>query len=227
MSSAEAWLKSVKTKQLGVFKDYEPGMKWLSSSEAKQRIAAAKTLAISEFKKRFPRADISRFQEEVELDANRKATATVLLTESDGSQTDPLIKDSKYWSQPLKAAKGMHQDGGFPAQLSLYIENKPQLVPAVDFSGKITQSVADIFTKEMKIYVTPTEFFTTKFRQIFTKTQIKFTTSKYARKWLTKPNMSFWPQQLNFAVWCATTGCGISRVLCAKPCQWAYTKWPW
>ena len=23
--------------------------------------------------------------------------------------------------------------------------------------------------------------------------------------------MSFWPQQLNFAVWCATTGCGISR----------------
>ena len=24
-------------------------------------------------------------------------------------------------------------------------------------------------------------------------------------------NMSYWPQQLNFAVWCATTGCGISR----------------
>ena len=23
--------------------------------------------------------------------------------------------------------------------------------------------------------------------------------------------MSFWPQQLNFAVWCATTGCGVSR----------------
>ena len=23
--------------------------------------------------------------------------------------------------------------------------------------------------------------------------------------------MSFWPQQLNFALWCATTGCGISR----------------
>ena len=23
--------------------------------------------------------------------------------------------------------------------------------------------------------------------------------------------MSFWPQQLNFALWCATTGCGVSR----------------
>ena len=59
----------------------------------------------------------------------------------------------------------------------------------------------------MKIYVTPTDYF----RQIFTKTQIKFTTAKYARKWLAKPDMSFWPQQLNFALWCATTGCGVSR----------------
>ena len=23
--------------------------------------------------------------------------------------------------------------------------------------------------------------------------------------------MSYWPQELNFAFWCATTGCGISR----------------
>ena len=59
--------------------------------------------------------------------------------------------------------------------------------------------------------MTPTDYFKTKFRQIFTKTQIKFTTAKYARKWLAKPDMSFWPQQLNFALWCATTGCGISR----------------
>ena len=64
-------------------------MKWSSSSEAKQRIAAAKAKALSEFKKRFPRADISRFEEEVEIDPKtRKATATVLFTESDGSQTD-------------------------------------------------------------------------------------------------------------------------------------------
>ena len=59
-----------------------------------------------EFKKRFPRADTSTFQEEVEFDSNRKATATVLFTESDGSQTDPLIKDRKYWSQALKRRFG-------------------------------------------------------------------------------------------------------------------------
>ena len=59
------------------------------------------------------------------------------------------------------------------------------------------------------IYVTSTEFFTTKFREIF-KTQIEFTTAKYARKWLKGPDLGFWPQQLNFALWCATTGCGIS-----------------
>ena len=186
-------------------------LKWLSCSEAKQRIAVAKANAISEFKKRFPRADISRFEEEVELDANRNATATVLFTESDGSQTDPLIKNRKYWSQALRDALGFHQDGGFPAQLSLLTENKPQPVPGVDFSDSITQSIGDVLNKELKIYVTPTDYFTTKFRQIFTNTKITFTSAKYAKKWLGGPNMSFWPQQLNFALWCATTGCGVSR----------------
>ena len=104
-----------------------------------------------------------------------------------------------------------NQDGGFPSQLSLLPQDKPQPVPAVAFSDNITQSVGDLFDKQVKIYVTPTDYFTTKFRQIFTKTQIKFTTAKYARKWLAKPEMSFWPQQLNFALWCATTGCGVSR----------------
>ena len=133
-----------------------------------------------------------------------------------GSRKDPL----KNWTQPMKGAlekKPMKdaleppQDGGFPYELSLLPQDKPQPVPAVAFSDSITQSIADIFNKEMNIYVTPTDYFTTKFRQIFTKTQIKFTTAKYARKWLAKPDMSFWPQQLNFALWCATTGCGVSR----------------
>ena len=74
-------------------------------------------------------------------------------------------------------------------------------IPAVDFSEEIKSSIRDVLNKELKIYVTSTEFFTTKFREIFKNTQIKFTTSKYARKWLGGPNMSFWPQQLNFALW--------------------------
>ena len=154
---------------------------------------------------------MSKFIAQVEFDANRKATARVLFPDGDGSWEDTLIEDSKYWSQPLKDALGMQQDGGFPYQLSLLQQDKPQPVPAIAFSDSITQSVADIFNKEMNIYVTPTDYFTTKFRQIFTKTQVKFTIAKYARKWLAKPDMSFWPQQLNFALWCATTGCGVSR----------------
>ena len=55
MSNAEAWLKSTSAKQLAVAKGFKSEMKWLSSSEAKQRAAVAKALALSEFKKRFSR----------------------------------------------------------------------------------------------------------------------------------------------------------------------------
>ena len=196
-------------------KAYNAKWKWLSSSEAKQRSKAAKAVALSDFKKRFPQANMSKFQVQVDFDESRKAVGRVLFPSGDGSWEDPLIEDQKYWSPALKAALGVQQDGGFPVQLSLLQSNKPppHPVPAIDFSSTTGQSVAAIFNKEVKIYVTPTDYFTTKFRQIFTKTQIKFTTAKYARKWLAKPDMSFWPQQLNFALWCATMGCGVSREL--------------
>ena len=98
MSNAEAWLKSVKTKQLDVAKGFKAEMAWLNTSEAKQRAAAAKANAISEFKKRFTSVDISRFQVQVDFDTNRKATAEVFFPESDGSLSNPLIQDRKYWS---------------------------------------------------------------------------------------------------------------------------------
>ena len=69
----------------------------------------------------------------------------------------------------------------------------------------------------MRIYVSPTDYFTTKFRKIFKAPKIKVTSSKYARPWIKGPNMGFWQQQLNFAVWCATTGCGVSRELLFGP----------
>ena len=62
----------------------------------------------------------------------------------------------------------LHQDGGFPIQLSPFIQNNPQKsIPAVDFSEEIQRSIGDVLNKELKIYVTPTEFFKTKFREIF------------------------------------------------------------
>ena len=107
-------------------KDYEAEWKWMNSSpEAKQRSAAAKAQALSEFKKRFPRADMSKFIVQAEFDSNRKATARVLFPNGDGSWENALIEDSKYWSQPLKDALGMQQDGGFPSQLSLLQQENP------------------------------------------------------------------------------------------------------
>ena len=185
------------------------------SPEVKQRSDAAKAHAFSEFKKRFPRADISKFQARVDFDSNRKATGRVLFPDGDGSWENPMIEDRKSWSKPLKDALGIHQDGGFSMPLTpLKRTKQTQMpIPAVDFSEEIDKSMylGDILNKELKIYVTPTEFFTTKFRKIFKNTQITFTTAKYGRKWVKGPNLSFWPQQLNFALWCATTGCGISR----------------
>ena len=194
-------------------KAYDAEWKWMSSTEAKQRSAAAKSHALAEFKKRFPRANISKFITQVEFDANRKATGRVLFPDGDGSWEDALIEDSKYWSLPLKAALGIQQKGGFPYQLTLRPTQSqaPHPVPAIAFSDNTGPSVADIFNKEMKIYVTPTDYFTTKFRKIFKPPKTTITTSKYARSWMKGPNMGFWQQQLNFAVWCATTGCGVSR----------------
>ena len=64
-------------------------------------------------------------------------------------------------------------------QLTPFIQNNPQKsILAVDFSEEIQRNIGDVLNKELKIYVTPTEFFTTKFREIFKNTQIKFTTAK-------------------------------------------------
>ena len=126
----------------------------------------------------------------------------------DGLMQSVSGSDPKYWSQAMKDALGLVKDGS-PFQLTLN-KNPERPIPAVDFL-QVQKRVGNVFNKEQKIYATPTEFFKTNFRNIFKDTKITHTTGKEAKKWLAGPNMSYWPQQLNFAVWCATTGSGISR----------------
>ena len=83
-------------------------------------------------------------------------------------------------------------------------------IPAVGFYDA-APSLKKIFNDQLNIYVTPDQYFTTKFREIFQKTKLTHHSSKQSKTWLAGPNIKYWPQQLNFAVWCATTGCGISR----------------
>ena len=114
----------------------------------------------------------------------------------------------------MKDALGI---GGFPVELIL--NSHPLLpVPAVQFE-KNPAGISELFNKKINIFVSPTEYFVTKFRDIFSKTQIKHTTGKESRSWLSGPKMKYWPQQLNFALWCATTGSGISWEILTKLSQ--------
>ena len=83
-------------------------------------------------------------------------------------------------------------------------------IPAEPFDEK-APSLKKIFNTDIKIYVTPGEYFTTKFREIFQQTKLRHMTLAESKHWLGGPDMKYWPQQLNFAVYCATQGCGVSR----------------
>ena len=65
----------------------DPEWKWMTSPEAKKLAAAARAKAISDFKKRFPNADMSKFKTEVSFEGH-KAEADVLFIEGPDSWAD-------------------------------------------------------------------------------------------------------------------------------------------
>ena len=162
------------------------------------------------FLDRYPNANQSKFIHGVYSYNNEPF---VRFVSRDGSEHDVFHKgefhSSIYFSDEMKKALGLPVD--FPLELTL--NPKPSLpIPAVDFSDE--QPLNRVVLKEefnrLKIYVTPKDFFSAPVRDIFTNTVIKHSTSKESYRWLNSPNMRYWTQQLNFAVWCATTGCGVS-----------------
>ena len=110
----------------------------------------------------------------------------------------------------MKKALGVIGEEGFPFQLSPLKTKTALPILAVDFTEP-APSIAKIFNKENRIYATPDEFFVTKFRDIFQQTRLTHRLSAEAKTWLRGPNIRYWPQQLNFSVFSATQGCGISR----------------
>ena len=109
----------------------------------------------------------------------------------------------------MKKALGVIGEEGFPFQLSPLKTKRALPIPAVDFTEP-APSIAKIFNQENRIYAMPDEFFVTKFRDIYQQTRLTHRSSAEAKTWLRGPNIKYWPQQLNFAVFCATQGCGIS-----------------
>ena len=91
---------------------------------------------------------------------------------------------------------------------SLTLANKKYPIPAIDFED-IASDITPLLTY-LEIFVSPKQKFSVNMRNIFKETTISFKSAKQARRWLSGPDFRYWPQQLNFAVWCATSGCGIS-----------------
>ena len=184
--------------------------KWMKTPEAQKIATAAQEKAWKDLQQQFPRADRSKFVIQADFIKNHKAIGQVFLKTSDGL-TSVFVSDRRYWSQQMKTALGIADvNNGFPYQLSPLKTKNPLPIPAVDFTESAS-SIKEMFAGLIKIYVTPNSFFQVKLRDIFEQTNIKHYKAAESRAWLSGPNMKYWPQQLNFAVFCATQGCGISR----------------
>jgi len=169
---------------------------------------AAKQKAWTNFLNHFPKANKSRFVSQESIGEKNNATAEVFFKESEGLLQSVFGSDRKYWSAEMKRALGLGDSRGFPYQLWPLGSKVSLPIPAEAFSGK-APSLKKIFNAEIKIYVTPDQYFTTKFREIFQKTKLRHTSAAESKHWLGGPDIKYWPQQLNFAVFCTTQGCGI------------------
>ena len=130
------------------------------------------------------------------------------------------FRSSIYFSKEMKRQLGLAP--GFPLELT-HNPNPKLEIPAVPFNSEAGDSgagesqasetlntIKDALVQQ-EIYVTPSEKFKIKFRDIFTDTVITHRSSHESRRWLAGPNFEYWPQTLNFAFFVATTGCGVSR----------------
>ena len=149
------------------------------------------------FKAKYPHADIAKFH----LD-NTDGVRNIYY--GDHWAWGETKHDSSVFSKEEISALG--RENTFPKELTLSRNKYP--VPGISFSESVGDIASELIT--LDIYVTPTDSFQAKMRNVFTKTVVPFWSSKQAYAWLRGPNYKYWPQQLNFAVWCATCGCGIS-----------------
>ena len=61
----------------------------------------------------------------------------------------------------------------------------------------------------LTLEVAPGKKISLKVRNVFKNSETEFKSAAAAKKWLEGPSMTYWAQQLNFAVWAATAGCGV------------------
>ena len=162
------------------------------------------------FKARYPKANFADFKTgdffgKPNIFFHSEAGEGTTVFDDDGKDFRSSIRFSKEMKRQLGLAPG------FPLELT-HNPNPKLEIPAVPFHDETRESGAlkDNLV-EQEIYVTPSDKFKIKFRDIFTDTVITHRSSHESRRWLAGPNFEYWPQTLNFAFYCATTGCGVSR----------------
>ena len=172
------------------------------------------------FKARYPKANFADFKTEdffgkpnifFHSEAGEAGEADEGTTVFDDDGKD--FRSSIYFSKEMKRQLGLAP--GFPLELT-HNPNPKLEIPAVPFNSEAGEASETLNTikdnlVQQEIYVTPSEKFKIKFRDIFTDTVITHRSSHESRRWLAGPNFEYWPQQLNFAFFAATTGCGVSR----------------
>ena len=92
---------------------------------------------------------------------------------------------------------------------SFVLNDKP-IKPSTD--GVFPKGDGDLkqLLTNLEIYLSRADKFVARQRDIFIKEVLQHRTAKEANEWLARPNMRYWDQQLNYAIYCATTECGIS-----------------
>ena len=170
------------------------------------------------FKARYPKAKFSDFKTEDFFGKPniffREGDEETAVFDDDGKD----FRSSIYFSKEMKRQLGLAP--GFPLELC-HNPNPKLEIPAVPFhteaseAGEALHTLKDALVRQ-EIYVTPSDKFKIKFRDIFTDTVICHRSSTESRRWLAGPNFEYWPQKLNFAFFCATTGCGVSQRILFK-----------
>ena len=169
------------------------------------------------FKNRYPKANFSDFKTKDFFGKpniffrNKAGDEETTVFDDDGKD----FRSSIYFSKEMKRQLGLAP--GFPLELT-HNPNPKLEIPAVPFnsetcdreSGEAAGALKDALVQQ-EIYVTPSDKFKIKFRDIFSDTVITHKSSHESRRWLAGPNFEYYPQQLNFAFYCATTGCGVSQ----------------
>ena len=161
------------------------------------------------FKARYPKANFADFKTgdffgKPNIFFHSEAGEGTTVFDDDGKD----FRSSIFFSKEMKRQLGLAP--GFPLELT-HNPNPKLEIPAVPFHSEAATGALKEALVEQEIYVTPSDKFKIKFRDIFTDTVITHRSSHESRRWLAGPNFEYWPQTLNFAFFCATTGCGVSR----------------